>query len=137
MAELDPQVLRHAVAPSSSDAVEEKPHIHWHKHADRGVGVVVVDGLDACLREAGEVIQAGLRADQLVELGELIMVKRAFHAEVALGGPGAGGDSMRRWLSEGNVLYKSVGLGLMDVCVGENLVALARRKGIGTQLDDF
>jgi len=40
-------------------------------------------------------------------------------------------------LTRGNVLYKSVGLGLMDLTVGHDLVTLAREKGVGTHIDDF
>jgi ornithine cyclodeaminase/alanine dehydrogenase-like protein (mu-crystallin family) len=46
-------------------------------------------------------------------------------------------SGLREWLSKGNVIYKSVGLGLMDVVVGGELVRLAREKGIGTFIDDF
>ncbi|KAI3532435.1 UbiD family decarboxylase [Colletotrichum abscissum] len=53
----------------------EKPHWHFHKHAPEG-GVIVVDTLDGALKEAGEIISAGLQPTQLVELGELIMLRR-------------------------------------------------------------
>lgn len=41
-------------------------HFHYHKHAVEG-GVVVVDTLDGALKEAGEIIEAGLLPTQLVE----------------------------------------------------------------------
>ena len=41
-------------------------HIHRHKHAVEG-GVVIVDTLDGALKEAGELIEAGLVPSQLVE----------------------------------------------------------------------
>ena len=47
------------------------------------------------------------------------------------------GEQMSRWLSKGNVIYKSVGLGLMDLCVGAEVVRLAREKGVGTTFEDF
>lgn len=47
------------------------------------------------------------------------------------------GEQMSRWLSKGNVIYKSVGLGLMDLCVGAEVVRLAREKGLGTTFEDF
>lgn len=124
MAEMHPEILRQAVAPDHKH--------HHHKHAAQG-GVVVVDSLEACLREAGEVRQAKLGAEQLVEVGELIMVKRAAMREIEMGGEGEKG--LKRWLEAGNVIYKSVGLGVMDICVGEGLVGLAREKGFGTRLD--
>ena len=124
MAEIHPDILRQAVAP-------EHKH-HHHKHADKG-GVIVVDSLEACLRDAGEIRQAGLGADQLVEVGELLMVKKAAMEESAMGGAGELG--LKKWLMAGNVIYKSVGLGLMDVCVGEDLVGLAKEKGFGTNVE--
>ena len=39
-------------------------HLHY-KHATEG-GVIVVDTLDGALKEAGEIIDAGLRPHQLV-----------------------------------------------------------------------
>lgn len=39
---------------------------HFHKHADEG-GVVIVDTLDGALKEAGEIISAGIGPNQLVE----------------------------------------------------------------------
>lgn len=124
MAEMHPDILRQAVAPDHKH--------HHHKHADKG-GVIVVDSLEACLRDAGEIRQAGLGAEQLVEVGELLMVKKASMEEIAMGGSGEVG--LKRWLHAGNVIYKSVGLGLMDICVGEDLVGLAREKGIGTTVE--
>ncbi|SLM39097.1 Ornithine cyclodeaminase/mu-crystallin [Lasallia pustulata] len=126
MVELHPDILRHTVKP---------PHgHHFHKHADKG-GVVVVDSIEACLKEAGEVIQAGLGPEQLVEVGELLMVKKAAMKDLEMGGEGEKG--MKRWLEAGNVLYKSVGLGLMDLCVGEDIVDLARERKVGTTIEDF
>ena len=124
MAEMHPDILRQAVAPDHKH--------HHHKHADKG-GVIVVDSLEACLRDAGEIRQAGLGPEQLVEVGELLMVKKASMEEIAMGGSGEVG--LKRWLHAGNVIYKSVGLGLMDICVGEDLVGLAREKGIGTTVE--
>lgn len=193
-------------------AVKESHRHHHHKHAQEG-GVVVVDSLRGCLREAGEVVQAGLEAHQLVELGELVMLE-----SLGLGvGSGSGSGSERdirdsfddldldsrksigsingsetpptrptplstptrssfsssttlntlssftsfskaskkessksnrkststnddklcRWLRDGNVVYKSVGMGLMDLVVAEAVVGLARRKGVGTVVEGF
>jgi hypothetical protein len=44
---------------------------------------------------------------------------------------------MNDWLVSGNVIYKSVGLGLMDLVVGVELVKLAKVKGVGTTIPDF
>lgn len=128
MVELHPDVLRQAAAPPEG----KHHHHHHHKHAARG-GVVVVDSLEACLRDSGEVRQAGLGAEQLVEVGELLMVKKASMREIEMGGEGEVG--LKRWLEAGNVIYKSVGLGVMDICVGEGLAGLAAEKRVGVRVD--
>lgn len=126
MTELHPDILRDAVAL-------DQAHQH-HKQAKRA-GVIIVDSLTSCMREAGEVIQAQLTPEHLVEIGELIMVKRSVLKEIELGGPGDPG--LVEWLTKGNVIYKSVGLGLMDLVVGTDLVRLARERGIGLIIPDF
>lgn len=200
MIELPVEILHQAVKSAHE-------HRHFHKHAVEG-GVVVVDSLTACLKEAGEVIQAGLTPHQLVELGELVMLEgqtaappsnsssetlddtdfeklrlslredsaegsmasvmredsfsstnessksrrsgsfsrlsrrssRERHARSSStdsrGAPNQE-DAMSKWLSQGNVIYKSVGLGLMDLVVGGELVKLAHKKKIGTTIDQF
>ncbi|CAK7221805.1 hypothetical protein SCUCBS95973_004624 [Sporothrix curviconia] len=259
MRELPPELLRQATK------VADRSHVHYHKHAVEG-GVVVVDTLDGALKEAGEVIDAGLTPRHLVELGELVMLSRITLQEddssddvtssnastfstasselekMSLNGPamasvyggggsgdasggqetptitttsasetpseqpgtptksslagldslvapatgshsrsaspsrkGSGGagagssssssflgsltsgrsshrrsssqasvdrrkkkeDHSARWLQRGNVIYKSVGLGLMDLSVGLHLIEFAREKGVGIRIDGF
>jgi ornithine cyclodeaminase/alanine dehydrogenase-like protein (mu-crystallin family) len=133
MSEIHPEILRDAVA---------EPHRHHHHHPTihqrpqpRRGGVIIVDNLESCLREAGEVIQAGLRPEQLVEVGELMMVKQATKQQIDQGGEGEKG--LREWMEKGNVIYKSVGMGLMDLVVGGDLVKLAVNRGVGTTVTDF
>ncbi|KAI0853575.1 NAD(P)-binding protein [Daldinia vernicosa] len=193
---------------------------HYHKHATEG-GVIIVDTLDGALKEAGEIIEAGLEPTQLVELGELAMIHRlakeeeealisqssteassinefserlgltssgsamstVFGSESGNSASGSGGkrsssrspsrrssscyslpfhhhrrgssqgtaDEQRqkqqqqaghdhhlaRWLSAGNVIYKSVGLGLMDLVVGFEVIRLAKERGLGSHIDGF
>ncbi|KAI9806774.1 MAG: hypothetical protein M1825_006231 [Sarcosagium campestre] len=134
MLELHPDVLRQAAAPHHAGH-------HFHKHAPSG-GVVIVDSLTAALKEAGEVIQAGLGPKQLVELGELLMLKRQREKELSrhptdLASPPLDKAGPGEWLAKGNVIYKSVGLGLMDLTVGLDLVRLANDRGVGTMIPDF
>ncbi|KAF2749546.1 NAD(P)-binding protein [Sporormia fimetaria CBS 119925] len=173
MRELDPELLKQSVAP-------EHAGWHFHKHAKEG-GAVVVDSVDACLKEAGEIIAAGLRSREVVEIGELIMLgreaerrrkkaereerkRRESSGEVEAerwdeGGVEVGGkrgakwfqkmtvgkkevvdeaeSGLVEWLQRGNVVYKSVGLGLMDVVVGMNVVRLADERGVGVRVEDF
>ncbi len=126
MTELHPDIFKNAVS--------HEHHHHHHKHAKTS-GVIIVDTLEGCLKEAGEIIQAKLKPEHLVEIGELMMIKKAAHKEVELGGTGEKG--LLDWLVKGNVLYKSVGLGLMDLTVGGDLVRLARERDIGVTVPDF
>jgi len=46
-------------------------------------------------------------------------------------------NEMAEWLSRGNVVYKSIGLGLTDLVVGSDLVQLARERGVGVTIERF
>ncbi|KUJ21762.1 NAD(P)-binding protein [Mollisia scopiformis] len=199
MIEVPPEVLTQAIKVHG-------PGFHFHKHAEEG-GVIVVDTL-ACIKEAGELVQASVPPDRTVELGELVMLEqmhmpqeddsaiddspedstnenvspvspdssrslaRAFREHSIDGGPKSASvsrkssfsrkgsfslhsrsgsmsslrrkkiqtekeDQMSRWLSGGNVIYKSVGMGLMDLVVGSDVIKLAREKNIGVTVDEF
>ncbi|RJE19440.1 Proline utilization protein [Aspergillus sclerotialis] len=127
MTELHPDILRDEVNVGA-------PHRHFHKHTKRS-GVVVVDSLDAAFKEAGEIIQAEIKAHQAVELGELLMVREA--SRQATEDDGEEDKKLREWVERGNVIYKSVGLGLMDLVAGGDLVRLARERNVGTTIEDF
>ncbi|KAF2162799.1 hypothetical protein M409DRAFT_68799 [Zasmidium cellare ATCC 36951] len=136
MVELHPDVLRYAVAPHHE-------HRHIHKRQKEG-GAIIVDTVTGCLKEAGEVIQAKLMPDQVVELGELFMLKRDAEARMREKGEKVeegcnfqDNSGLKEWLTRGNVIYKSVGLGLMDVTVGNALIEKARERGVGTTIDYF
>jgi ornithine cyclodeaminase/alanine dehydrogenase-like protein (mu-crystallin family) len=91
------------------------------------------------MKEAGEIIQAGIKPHQVVELGELMMVRHAAR-KASQGESTESADedkSLREWVERGNVIYKSVGLGLMDLVTGGDLVRLAQERGIGTTVEDF
>ncbi|CAK7266061.1 hypothetical protein SEPCBS57363_001905 [Sporothrix epigloea] len=253
MRELPAELLRQATK------VSDRSHLHYHKHAVEG-GVVVVDTLDGAIKEAGEIVDAGLTPRHLVELGELVMLSRitlqeddssedisssnastfstgsseleklslndgpamasvfgghetprittspvagtpstqvttpttpttkssqnsvssvlsdslaapmtGSHSRSASPSRSGGGstssflssltpgrsshrrsssqastdrrkkaeDHSARWLQRGNVIYKSVGLGIMDLSVGLHLIDFAREKGVGIQVDGF
>lgn len=106
MSEIHPDVFRMAV---EADHHGSGHHVHHHKHAKQG-GVIIVDSLESCMKEAGEIIKAKLKPEHLVEIGELMMIKKAAYKEIELGGPGEQG--LMDWLTRGNVIYKSVGMGL-------------------------
>ncbi|KAK6855310.1 hypothetical protein PG995_008842 [Apiospora arundinis] len=230
MREIPREVLEQAIRGTHGTG-----HIHLHKHATEG-GVIVVDTLDGAMKEAGEIIEAGIQPNQMVELGELVMIRKAAEeddssiasvsspvstlsstADISSdldklditssgsamssvygrnsnetgstsnmdrgssgegGGGNAGGlgssspkrsssftslfskqhkrtssqgsnkqqqqqsqnnppDHLARWLTSGNVIYKSVGLGLMDLVVGNEIIRLAKEKGVGHHIENF
>ncbi|KAF5027543.1 hypothetical protein F66182_360 [Fusarium sp. NRRL 66182] len=46
-------------------------------------------------------------------------------------------DHLCRWLRDGTVVYKSVGLGLMDLVVGTHMIKVANDKNVGTRIEGF
>ncbi|KFA63603.1 hypothetical protein S40285_04145 [Stachybotrys chlorohalonatus IBT 40285] len=46
-------------------------------------------------------------------------------------------DGLSTWLRDGTVVYKSVGLGLMDLVVGSHLIKFANEKQVGTRIPGF
>jgi len=46
-------------------------------------------------------------------------------------------QDLRQWLQTGNVIYKSVGFGLMDLTVGAYLIEFAKERGVGTHIEGF
>ncbi|KAI6245546.1 hypothetical protein HI914_06786 [Erysiphe necator] len=231
MIELPPEIIDQAIRPQTTN------HF-FQRRAEEG-GAIVVDSL-TCLRDAGELVEANVRADRTVELGELVMLEYIENEQAMVddyddGAPQSqisqdnllvnnsnfnrgvfrsdsidscssgtplskitsrksstnlskppsskrsGNRSRRssdssnawkrrssvtesinvrlrkpsllslrsrktqtelenklsRWLSIGNVIYKSVGIGLMDLVSGIDIVKLAKEKGIGTTISDF
>ncbi|KAK1991552.1 shikimate/quinate 5-dehydrogenase [Colletotrichum falcatum] len=92
-------------------------------------GVIFVDSREACFLEAGELVEAGIPAEKITEVGELAdELRRAGEAEAVL---------LRDWLGNGLIVYKSVGVGIMDLSLGKAILELAGRHKIGTTLADF
>lgn len=73
---------------------------------------VVVDSRVACLAEAGEIIQAGLQAQDLIEIGELL---------------GEGHNILGKEY-RGILVFKCVGLAIMDLVVGAEILKIARKQ---------
>ncbi|KAJ9614535.1 hypothetical protein H2200_002672 [Cladophialophora chaetospira] len=127
MQEIHPDILKTAVEPTHGGH-------HHHKHAKQG-GVIIVDSLESSLKESGEIIKAKLKPEHLVEVGELMMIKKSVVKELELGGPGEKG--LLEWLTRGNVIYKSVGMGLMDLVVAGDLIKIAKQNDVGVTIEDF
>jgi ornithine cyclodeaminase len=84
-------------------------------------GTIYVDSVEACMEEAGELIMAKVDEKQLIELGEL---------DSSTGStPGDGGER--------NVVFKCVGMGIMDLVIARSLLEMAREQGLGTVVEGF
>lgn len=112
MAEIDPELLKAIV----DDSGVFSQHV-WEGH-------ITVDTRDGCLQEAGELVSAGINPSKMLEVGRIFGSENIPSAQT-------------EWLERGFVLYKSVGVGVMDMAVGHQLLQLAKAKGIGTTLATF
>lgn len=85
--------------------------------------LLIVDSRSACMLEAGELVAAGLRPEDMREIGELV---------------GTDSEASPLGLSGDRVtIFKSVGLGAQDVAIAKFVVDLAERKGIGCNLNSY
>ncbi|KAF1830179.1 PrnX protein [Decorospora gaudefroyi] len=114
MAEMDPEMLKQITDP-------EGPFSNQVYDAS-----IAVDSIKGCMDEAGELVSAGIKEERMVEVGKMVGLRE-----------GHGGEAVRKWLEEGFVVYKSVGVGVMDIAIGRALMDLAGEKGVGVRLDSF
>ncbi|KAL1600786.1 hypothetical protein SLS60_007174 [Paraconiothyrium brasiliense] len=110
MAELDPELLKKVADPSGEFSSQV-----WQ-------GSITVDSREGCLQEAGELVSSGVPTDKWLEVGA---IKESSSPE------------KEDWLKNGFVIYKSVGIGIMDLAIGKALLDLAQEKNIGLTANDF
>jgi ornithine cyclodeaminase/alanine dehydrogenase-like protein (mu-crystallin family) len=92
---------------------------------------ILVDSRSACALEAGELIGAGLAAEDMVEVGELLRSSPAGGVEAEL-------DRIGEILSGRDVtVFKSVGVGAQDVAISIAAVEGAMEHQIGTRISYF
>lgn len=115
MQEIDPQLLREITEPSQSSPFPTY----------KG-GVVAVDSIEGCLSEAGELVKAGVPIERMLEVGGLLQEKASGEA-----------GELSTWLQDGFVVYKSVGIGIMDLAIGQHLLRVAESRSIGLRVEDF
>lgn len=114
MQEIDPALLKIVADPNS---VFKKQV--WQ-------GKIAVDSAEGCLAEAGELDRAGIKKEGMLEVGKIQDLRSTGNSE-----------EFERWLKDGFMIYKSVGVGIMDIAIGSKLLELAKEKGRGVHLDDF
>lgn len=84
---------------------------------------ITVDSIKGCMDEAGELIKAEIATEKLLEVGRIDALRED--------------EAVKTWLKDGFVVYKSVGVGVMDIAIGQALMELAKEKGVGVHLDCF
>ncbi|KAE8415186.1 hypothetical protein BDV36DRAFT_298269 [Aspergillus pseudocaelatus] len=83
-----------------------------------GNGQIFVDSREACLDESGELRDAKITEEQLIEIGEHLVQEASR-------------------IPEGNIVFKCVGMGIMDLTISRTLLQLASDLGIGTSVEEF
>lgn len=114
MQEIDPELLKSIADPESVFKGQA-----WR-------GKIAVDSAAGCLAEAGELDRAKIREDGMLEVGRIQELRE-----------GEKPEGLEGWLQDGFVVYKSVGVGIMDIAIGSKLLELAKEKGRGVHLEDF
>ncbi|KAK1228145.1 hypothetical protein PQX77_008828 [Marasmius sp. AFHP31] len=137
MKEVDTDLVMRAVRSQVSDGVSPR---------------LLVDSVEACFKEAGELIDAGLSEKQMQEIGSLVLDARAQDDQATPG-------EMRKILCTGLkktsergatafdgpvTMFKSVGLGLQDVAIAcavveqaEKMIAESNIADLGVIVDSY
>ncbi|WVQ64730.1 uncharacterized protein L199_002897 [Kwoniella botswanensis] len=92
---------------------------------------VVVDSIEACMREAGELIDSNLTNEDLVEIGQVLDDSRAeeYKRKVEEKANSIGGN--------GVVIFKSVGLGIQDVAITNIVLEQAEKMNLGHVVENY
>ncbi|EME84489.1 uncharacterized protein MYCFIDRAFT_134359 [Pseudocercospora fijiensis CIRAD86] len=120
MIELDPALLKHVAEDDRT----------FNLRDEKG-GLIIVDDRDACLHHTGEVLQSGLAARSLLELGEVLDLQNQDESESQKR------EKFTTWLANGLIVYKSVGVSLTDLALGEAILDIAKQREMGTPISNF
>lgn len=119
MIEVDPAILHH---------VTQMPGFN---STGGSTGTVIVDDDKHAMVHAGEIVQTGLKEDQILGIGQVLSWKR----EGSVGSEST--DELDKWVSEGLIVYKSVGVSVTDLVTANAILELAAKKNLGTSISDF
>ncbi|KAI8944605.1 hypothetical protein F4801DRAFT_571122 [Xylaria longipes] len=112
MIELDPELLQQAVKRISPGSK---------------AGSVLVDDREGVLHHSGEAARSKIVTEHLVEVGEIEGLRHIDGDK----------ESLQYWLKDGLLLYKSVGVGMVDLAASNAILALARERKLGTTISQF
>jgi ornithine cyclodeaminase/alanine dehydrogenase-like protein (mu-crystallin family) len=124
MQEIDPELIRHAAQRSSK--INFAPRGIDEAGGEKS-GAMVADDRRASMMDAGEVVRSNLAPEQILEVGDLVDRQRngKLSAEV------------QEWMASGLLVYKSIGVSLTDLVAGQKILGLAKKKHLGTVINDF
>lgn len=112
MLELDPAILQHAAGLM---------------HAGRS-GAVLSDDRDSALKNSGEIVQSGIKGEDIVEVAEALEVRRQ-------GASVPNRPGLSKTFEEGLLVYKCIGVSVTDLAVGNAILSIAKAKGMGIPLN--
>ncbi|KAF9890102.1 hypothetical protein FE257_006263 [Aspergillus nanangensis] len=116
MIEVDPTIMQYAVGPDQG----------FNSTGGPG-GTILVDDRENALANAGEIVQSQLKAEHMIEVGELLQ----FQSDTP---SGPQKERCTKWMEEGLLVYKSVGVSVTDLAAGNALLDLAKEKSMGEPL---
>jgi ornithine cyclodeaminase/alanine dehydrogenase-like protein (mu-crystallin family) len=94
-------------------------------------GKIIVDSVDACLMEAGDLLSASVGRGGMIELGELIRTTAQGEVFTVV-------DEKRALFKDNDVtIFKSVGLGAQDVAIANLVMKIAESEETGTRVNAY
>ncbi|KAI1827755.1 hypothetical protein F4861DRAFT_286419 [Xylaria intraflava] len=87
-------------------------------------GSLLVDDREGVLQHSGEAARSEIGAGSVVEIGEIVSLAER-------------DEALLRWMEDGLLVYKSVGVGMMDLAASNAILTIARERGIGTAIPQF
>ncbi|ENH71329.1 hypothetical protein FOC1_g10006186 [Fusarium oxysporum f. sp. cubense race 1] len=120
MMELDPELLRYAAGRPDS-------------YSPRGAsGSIIVDDAQEFLVKSGEVMQSGLKAEQMLQVGEILNWQQE-----KSGLEGQDRERLASWLADGFVVYEGVGVSVTDLAAGNAILEIAKDRNVGVSIANF
>lgn len=122
MIELDPALLHHAIDGSGTDGGSDM----YNPITGQSKRAILTDDRDFALGNCGEMIRGKVARDDVVELGEILALREGRGKPETLAS--LDGQRMDRFLEEGFVVFKSVGVSLTDLTAGNAVLEIFRRQ---------
>ncbi|KAH8666252.1 ornithine cyclodeaminase/mu-crystallin family protein [Ilyonectria robusta] len=85
--------------------------------------LLCVDTRDGCIKEAGEMHTAKVTPEQVIQMGDLLALDDNHESR----------DVLRKQ----NVVFRAVGMGVLEIVVGKAVLDIAADRQIGTRIDDL